>query len=331
MTLADHLTLLFRCYFIKNSGKDLAKVTAALMHHLNVSDDDVATKKRIAARLEPFVDTVLPNRTLRISIGGKEEQTLGPSSYSGISSGVHELHFTPSSLTVQSNALNVPPPFGLPSTTTFAEEKGWGIISDIDDTLKITQTPNPLGILHNTFTIETPQPVAGMPELYAHITTTLHDPTFFYLSASPYNLYPFLKRFRETHYPPGPLILRDASWQNLGGLIASLQHGTQEYKRDRIAKIHAWFPHRKFVCVGDSTQTDPETYGEAARRYPGWIKAVFIRKVKGVAGMDEEGRNAAERFERAFGGLERRLWWVFEEPGDVAERVEELEREGEGD
>ncbi|KAK5126274.1 hypothetical protein LTR85_010509 [Meristemomyces frigidus] len=319
------------CYFIKGSGKDIASTTAALMRHLNISDDDVATKKRIAARLEPFVDTVLPNRTLRISIGGEEEQVLGPSSYAGISSGLHELHFTPTSPTTQSSAVNLPPPFGLPSHTVFAEGKGWGVISDIDDTIKFTQTTSAFGILQNTFVVDEPQPIEGMPELYAKMNATLHNPAFFYLSASPYNLYPFLKRFREAHYPQGTIILRDASWQNLGGLIASLQLNTEEYKSDRITKIHSWLPHRKVICIGDSTQSDPEAYGDAARKYPGWIKAVFIREVSGIAGMDDKTKNAPERFETAFRGLERGLWCVFSDPTEVAQRVEELSRDGDAD
>ncbi|KAK1817454.1 hypothetical protein LTR12_008094 [Friedmanniomyces endolithicus] len=327
-------------YFIKNSGKALAHATASLIKQLNVDDNDEATKKRISTRLEAFVDSVLPNRTLRISIDNKEEQTLSPSSYSGLSSDLLQLHFTPSAPHIQSNALTLPPPFGLPSTTVFAEEKGWAIISDIDDTIKITQTTSPIGILKSTFTVETPQPVAGMPELYAHIQRVLtlpptttpttsqpNPPPFFYLSASPYNLYPFLRHFRTAHYPPGTIILRDASWQNLGGLIASLQQNTQAYKADRMRKIHSWLPHRKIICLGDSTQSDPEAYGELARRYPGWIRAVFIRRVEGIALMDERVKNAPERFERAFEGLERGVWHVFSEPGELAERIERLARD----
>ena len=319
------------CYFIKNSGKDPSKIAAEIANHLNVSEDDVATHKRIAQRLQPFTDTVLPNRTLRITIDRKEEQTLGPSSYSGISSAIHELHFDPPVPGVlQSTPVNLPPPFSIPGSTVLADETGWGIISDIDDTIKITQTPSALGILNQTFIVETPQPVPGMPELYAHIARTLQTPPFFYLSASPYNLYPFLKTFRTAHYPQGTIILRDASWQNLGGLIASLTKDTEEYKISRIRKIHAWFPHRRFICVGDSTQSDPEAYGECARMFPGWIGAIFIRKVEGIAGMDEKNKNSAERFEKAFEGLERRLWHVFTEPGELAERVDELARDPDG-
>lgn len=343
-------------YFIKNSGKNLASATAALIKQLNVDDSDEATKKRIAARLQPFIDSVLPKRTLRITIDGQEEQTLGPSSYSGISSGLHQLHFTPSGPSIQSNALTLPPPFGMPSSTVIAEEVGWAVISDIDDTIKLTQSPDPIGILKNTFVVETPDPITGMPDLYAHIQKLLtlqsqiqsHDenqgpnatgttrttiagqntnaPPFFYLSASPYTLYPFLRHFLLANYPPGTTILRDASWQNLGGLITSLQKNTREYKLDRVSKIHSWFPRRKMVCLGDSTQSDPEAYGDAARRFPGWIKGVFIRKVEGIAGMDEKAKNSDERFTKAFKGLDRSLWHVFTDPGEVAERIEELVR-----
>jgi hypothetical protein len=313
------------CYFIKNSGRDVAGIAAQIAKQLNIDENDEATHKRIAARLQPFTDTVLPNRTLRITIDGKEEQTLGPSSYSGISTALHELHFQPPKPgTLQSTPVNLPPPFSLPGSTVVADETGWGIISDIDDTIKVTMTPSPTGILHSTFVTETPQPITGMPELYAHITRTLNQPPFFYLSASPYNLYPFLKRFREHHYPPGTIILRDASWQNLGGLIASLSQGTQEYKASRMRKIYSWFPHRKFICIGDSTQSDPEAYGEVARAFPGWIRAIFIRKVTGISEMDVKTKNLEERFEKAFEGLERGLWHVFTDPGELAERIEEL-------
>lgn len=82
------------------------------------------------------------------------------------------------------------------------------------------------------------------------------------------------------------------------------------------------------ICIGDSTQTDPESYGEIARKFPGWVRGIFIRKVEGIAEMDEEQKNSNERFEKAFKGLERGLWHVFTDPRVIAQRVEELERSG---
>lgn len=102
-----------------------------------------------------------------------------------------------------------------------------------------------------------------MPELYAYIQSRVTSMSpFFYLSASPYNLYPFLHGFRSQHYPHGQLILRDASWMSIPGLLSNLTLGTLEYKVDRMQKIHSWLPRRKMICIGDSTQSDPEAYGD---------------------------------------------------------------------
>lgn len=183
-------------------------------------------------------------------------------------------------------------------------------------------TSSPIGILRSTF-VSDPTPIASMPALYSHIAATL-APTWFYLSASPYNLYPFLSTFIRAHYPLGPILLRDASWMDLGGFLASLTQGTQAYKRSRMDRIHSWLPRRKVLCVGDSTQTDPEAYGEICRKYKGWVKAVFIRKVMNVAEMAGSGKNENKRFEKAFRGVERSVWRTFVEPEELWEAVEEL-------
>lgn len=102
-----------------------------------------------------------------------------------------------------------------------------------------------------------------MPELYALIQRTVSPAApFFYLSASPYNLHKFLSEFRSKFYPHGQIILRDASWMNLAGLLTTLTLGVQEYKVGRMEKINSWLPKRKMICIGDSTQADPESYAE---------------------------------------------------------------------
>lgn len=113
-------------------------------------------------------------------------------------------------------------------------------------------------------------PIKGMPELYSNIRNLITPKApFFYLSASPYNLYPFLRGFRDAHYPHGQLILRDSSWMTVSGLLSNLTLGTEKYKTDRIRKIHSWLPKRKLICIGDSTQSDPEAYGK-------WLAAPLV-------------------------------------------------------
>ena len=186
-------------------------------------------------------------------------------------------------------------------------------------------TPSPIGILRSTF-ISKPTPIAGMPELYTHIQQTL-SPTWFYLSASPYNLYYFLRPFLHEFYPKGTLILREASWMNLAGLLASLTQGTEAYKSSRIDKIHDWLPRRKIICVGDSTQSDPEAYGDMYRKHKDWIKAIFIRKVTDVSEMNATQKNSEERFEKAFRNVPKdTVWRVFEDPKDLYAAIDAFPR-----
>lgn len=185
---------------------------------------------------------------------------------------------------------------------------------DIDDTIKVTKTSDPIGILRETFVSE-PTPIMGMPELYAGLKAMLpHDTPWFYVSASPYNLYPFLREFRNAWFPPGALMLRETSWRTIAGLLSALTSGTEEYKAERLTKIHGWFPQRKMILIGDSTQSDPEAYGEVYRLFPGWVKCILIRKALDISSVGLEEKNEPARFELAFKGIPRDIWHVFEEP-----------------
>lgn len=300
-------------YFVRNSGKDFSEVVAWISEKIGLADDDEA-KKTIAKRVQPLLDTILPAHAVNIDLQGVNVK-LGPSGPNGISA--DELAIPGSNYKdnqiVTVNAINAD---ATPLKITFAKPKGWAVLSDVDDTIKKTLTSSPVGILKTTFA-EEPEPIQGMPDLYKHIVQKLASPPFWYLSASPYNLYPFLREFRQQYYPDGTMILRDASWMNLAGLFANLTQGTQAYKVDRIEKINRWFPKRKFILIGDSTQSDPEAYGEAYRKHTKWIGAIYIRKVTGVAEMDEGKKNTPERFDEAFKGVPKNIWYVFEDPQEL--------------
>jgi phosphatidate phosphatase APP1 len=204
--------------------------------------------------------------------------------------------------------------------TTFAGPEGWLVVSDIDDTIKYTQTSDTTGIIRTTFA-EEPKPIPGMPQLYSRIEKRF-EPTWFYLSASPHNLYPFLRGFLREHFSPGTLILRDFSWLDISELVKSFTVDTMEYKVDRIRKIRRWFPHRRAICIGDSTQTDPEAYAEIYRRHSEWIHAILIRKVMDVPHMEEQ--NSLKRFAEAFQDVPKHIWRVFEHPRDVYDVLDQI-------
>ena len=136
------------CFFRHGRG-DITAAVAAIADTIGLDGEpghQAEAKARIAERLKPFVDAVAPARTLPVVIGSDSrkpvKRTLGPSDTSGVSSqvfevGSHSQHNGEVTQIVSDSSVS-----GLPQakalTRLYAPE-GWGIISDIDDTIKITQ------------------------------------------------------------------------------------------------------------------------------------------------------------------------------------------------
>lgn len=329
--------------FLQHPSCAVSDAVIAIAEKIGLADDEQA-KRTIETRLRPFLMDIQPGKQVHAlyGSGGPLHLKLSPGGRSGISVDRKTIPAAPSG-TVVSTSAEVPAGTTgvLQCKTFFAEAEGWGVISDIDDTIKITLTGNPAGLLRSTL-VDAPQPVPGMPELYAFLRSRLSDtdtantavaaaPPFFYLSASPYNLYPFLRDFRDAYYPHGQLLLRDASWMSLPGLLGGsgglVAVGTEAYKVARMRRLHAWLPRRRMICIGDSTQRDPEAYASMYRDYGGadWVALVLIRRVAGVAvagGLDD--KNRPERFEAAFRGVPRSVWHVFERPEECYRIIREV-------
>ncbi|KAJ6538552.1 hypothetical protein DFH09DRAFT_930394 [Mycena vulgaris] len=175
---------------------------------------------------------------------------------------------------------------------------GFGVISDIDDTVKVSHSLDKL-LLAKATLIDDPIPVAGMPEVFKSLAASLKSPQFIYVSASPFQLYPFLRDFIDTTYAAsnGPIMLKNFTTTNIEDITDFVQSdGIFEYKSAMIDRIQGMYPGKKFLTVGDSTQKDPETYGEAIRKYGDFIACAWIRKVDGA-------NNTDERFAAAFAGV----------------------------
>ncbi|EKD18593.1 uncharacterized protein L3040_005948 [Drepanopeziza brunnea f. sp. 'multigermtubi'] len=309
--------------FDKDTGVEVSTIVADIAEKVGLGKGD-AQEATIRDRLTPFVQNILPGRSVKIKFAGQQEINLGPGGRDGISSDIKAVPSHRDGAVVASFALVPKGANGiLQSKTAYAEPEGWGVISDIDDTIKITQTGDPIGILRSTF-VSPGTPIEGMPELYAFIQKMISPASpFFYLSASPYNLYSFLRDFRTKFYPQGTIILRDASWMNLSGLLSNLTVATQQYKVDRITKINGWLPKRKMICIGDSTQADPETYGEVYRKHKGFVKLILIRKVTDIAALSIEEKNEPKRFKKAFKDVPRDVWHVFESPEECYQLIKD--------
>ncbi|KAF8065136.1 hypothetical protein FPV67DRAFT_171095 [Lyophyllum atratum] len=194
------------------------------------------------------------------------------------------------------------------SATVFpSPNSGFGVISDIDDTVKVSNVLDKLALAKSTL-LDDPQAVAGMPELYASLAKSLNSPQFIYVSGSPFQLYPFLNNFIDTAYSAskGPILLQNLTLVDIPGLLDfANSNGVQEYKVSMIDRIHGMYPNKKFLAVGDSTQKDPETYAEAFKKYGGdFMTCSWIRRVEGADNSDA-------RFAAAFKGVPTNKFRIF--------------------
>ena len=184
---------------------------------------------------------------------------------------------------------------------------GISVISDIDDTIKLSEVANHKQLLRNTF-CRPYQPIPGMAERYRSWEKSA-DARFQYVSATPWQLYLPLSEFiRSNGFPEGTFELKLFRWkdQTFFDLFKSPEH----YKMSSIKPLLERFPNRKFVLVGDSGEKDPEIYGALAREFPNQVSRIFIRDTTG------EAQDSA-RYRTAFSGLTTNHWQIFREASEL--------------
>jgi hypothetical protein len=186
------------------------------------------------------------------------------------------------------------------------EAAGLSIVSDIDDTVKVSEVRDRKALLANTFLREF-RAVPGMAEAYRAWAEA--GASFHYVSASPWQLYEPLASFlRDGGFPAGSFHLKTFRWKDSS--FFSLFASPEEYKKETIGKLLESYPRRRFILIGDSGEKDPEAYGALARKHPGQVERILIRDVT------EEGPEAP-RYQRAFAGLPPGTWSVFRDAAEV--------------
>ena len=190
-------------------------------------------------------------------------------------------------------------------------ETGVTVISDIDDTIKITQVRNRAAALRNTF-LEPFKAVPGMAEVYQKWRQETNA-VFFYVSASPWQLFLPLSDFiLSAKFPEGPFFLKDFRWKDR--TFFNLFENPEKYKPKMIEPLLKRFPNRQFILVGDSGESDPEIYGALARRFPVQISRIFIREV-----TNDPNRN--DRYNAAFFGVPKKVWYIFQNASEIKDAL----------
>ena len=179
---------------------------------------------------------------------------------------------------------------------------GTSVVSDIDDTIKITEVTDRAAMVANTF--ERPfREAPGMAALYQRWAAD--GAAFHYVSSSPWQLYPPLRAFMDAAaFPAGTFHLK--LFRLTDETVFDLFAPGTETKPRIIEGILTDFPGRTFVLVGDSGEQDPEVYGGLMRDHPVQITHAYIRD---VGGGDDARMNAA------FADVPPEKWTLFEDPG----------------
>jgi len=168
------------------------------------------------------------------------------------------------------------------------EASGVSVISDIDDTVKVTNIPSgEAEVLKNTFFREF-KAAPCMADLYQSFGSEV---AFHYVSGGPWQMYAPLAEFlfgADTGFPEGSFHMKNVrtnpfeseSYQDLWKLIgAGSQQATVEQKIGQISTLLQQFPAREFVLIGDSGEQDPEVFAAIRTRFPDQVAEIRIRDV----------------------------------------------------
>ena len=165
--------------------------------------------------------------------------------------------------------------------TVIGTESELLIVSDIDDTVIDTQVTKRVRRAEAMFLsdIRERRPFRRNDALYQALhrgsRPGVVNPVV-YVSSSPWNLYEHLELFLATHgFPKGPLLLRDWGLHRRG----FAPDGRHDHKLEKIVSVLSLVPDLPVILIGDSSQEDPVHYREIARRFPGRVLGILIRRV----------------------------------------------------
>lgn len=164
------------------------------------------------------------------------------------------------------------------------EQTGLSVVSDIDDTIKVTEVPGDKNIvLQNTFCRDFVS-LREMNEKYRG----LGDAAFHYVSGGPWQLYQPLSTFlAEAGFPAGTFHLNyfpknflseDTRSLLIDSICGSLGR-TYDHKVEQITRLMEKFGGREFILVGDSGELDVEVYRRIRELFGARVREIWIRDV----------------------------------------------------
>ena len=155
------------------------------------------------------------------------------------------------------------------ATAYLVPETGLTIISDIDDVLRVTKIYQPKEGLLNSFARPF-TPWMNMPDIYANWSRSLVDFHFHYLTTTPEQITRNYMDFTFNHYPAGSFDTRPLNFSDVSATLS--------IRRYLLEKIFRTFPKRKFILMGDVSNSDiMRHYPDLVNTFPGQVQCIFLR------------------------------------------------------
>jgi len=205
-------------------------------------------------------------------------------------------------------------------TAALVPDGGVIVVTDIDDTIKETNVGDPADARANTL-LRPFRAVAGMPEVYREWNKAAGSNVHFHVvSAGPWQLHEPLRRFtEEAGFPRFTWDMRSVDTMDPATLIGEAVHADparlHEFKVTAIRALMQRFPRSHVVLVGDSGESDPETYATILSEYPNRVDAVYVRN---VSGQGKAARRYVDLFPSPAASVKL---LVFDDPGQLPRRL----------
>jgi phosphatidate phosphatase APP1 len=253
-------------------------------------DESTAKSALFQDRIHGFLVSPMVRERIRVSISNQQYVLSGKSKSSGLFQCRLDL---PRSQLDSHRECSIQWDNGIrpiSSQVFLADDTGVSVITDIDDTIKLTEVNSRRRMLQRTFS-EPFESIEGMAHIYQRWAE--QGALFHYVSSSPWQIYDALNKFLVTNaFPSGSMHLK---WFRLRDeLFKRWQLLRRKSKGGVIRTLIRRLPQRSFVLVGDSGERDPEIYAKLASKFPRQVARICIRQIEANP-LDSERLNKLYR------------------------------------
>ena len=208
------------------------------------------------------------------------------------------------------------------ATAYLVPPTGLTVISDIDDILRVTKIYQPKEGLLNSFARPFTQ-LMDMPDIYANWSRSVPNLHFHYLTTTPEQITRNYMDFVYKTYPGGSFDDRPLNFSDVSATLS--------IRKFLLDKIFQTYPHRKFVLVADTSNSDvmrdypasmysfpsrpfPERdmltlYVSVVTDYPGQVQCIFLRNTSSTDPGDKFPYDTS-----GFKGVDSNLYMFFNIP-----------------